>query len=65
MYIELESTFSGRSTVMSGEKGVAQEIRARVLHGTNLSKLFRARTLLHPPQLNYRGTLTSEVLNML
>ncbi len=50
---------------MSGEKGVAPEIRARVLHETNLSELFRARTLLHPTQLNYHATLTPEVLNML
>ena len=57
--------FSGHSTVMSGEKGVAPEIRARVLHGTNLSKLFCARTLLHPTQLNYCATLVPEVLNML
>ena len=57
--------FLGHSTVMSGEKGVAPAIRARVLHGTNLLKLFRVRTLFHPTQLNYRVTLTPEVLNML
>ncbi len=31
----------------------------------NLSKLFRACTLLHPTQLNYCTTLTPEVFNML
>ena len=50
---------------MSGEKGVAPEIRARVLHGTNLLKLFCAHTLFHPTQLNYCATLMPEVLNML
>jgi hypothetical protein len=50
---------------MSKEKEVAPEIRARVLHGTNLSKFFHARTLLHPTKLNYPATLTPVVLNIL
>ena len=57
--------FSGHSTVMFGEEGVPQKSEPGCCTEKNCRKLFHARTLLHPTQLNYRGTLTPEVLNML